>query len=187
MLLTLVCTHTDIFSPEMAKLFSVYRCTNRKVLILNFILFDLVNRRSVLEQHKSNGLDYMGPIKPSLAICVFSVFVLVYFSLWKGVRSAGKVVWVTALAPYVVLIFLLIRGVTLPGAAEGIRYYLTPQWHKLKNSKVFFLHIHALSLCATVSIRLMNCQTQYTFYQLMPIESEMASICTHDICFICGY
>lgn len=93
-------------------------------------------RRSVLEQHKSNGLDYMGPIKPSLAICVFSVFVLVYFSLWKGVRSAGKVVWVTALAPYVVLIFLLIRGVTLPGAAEGIRYYLTPQWHKLKNSKV---------------------------------------------------
>lgn len=94
------------------------------------------NRRSVLEQHRSNGLDYMGPIKPTLAICVFSVFVLVYFSLWKGVRSAGKVVWVTALAPYVVLFFLLIRGVTLPGAAEGIRYYLTPQWHKLKSSKV---------------------------------------------------
>lgn len=78
----------------------------------------------------------MGPIKPSLAICLFSVFVLVYFSLWKGVRSAGKVVWVTALAPYVVLFFLLIRGVTLPGASEGIRYYLTPQWHKLKSSKV---------------------------------------------------
>lgn len=103
----------------------------------NFIWFSFCsNRRSVLEQQRSNGLDYMGPIKPSLAICVFVVFVLVYFSLWKGVRSAGKVVWVTALAPYVVLIFLLIRGVTLPGAAEGIRYYLTPQWHKLKSSKV---------------------------------------------------
>lgn len=93
-------------------------------------------RRSVLEQHRSNGLDYMGPIKPSLALCVFLVFVLVYFSMWKGVRSAGKVVWVTALAPYVVLLFLLVRGVTLPGASEGIRYYLTPEWHKLKNSKV---------------------------------------------------
>lgn len=56
--------------------------------------------------------------------------------MWKGVRSAGKVVWVTALAPYVVLLFLLVRGVTLPGASEGIRYYLTPEWHKLKNSKV---------------------------------------------------
>uniref|UniRef100_A0A8D8AA91 Transporter n=3 Tax=Culex pipiens TaxID=7175 RepID=A0A8D8AA91_CULPI len=93
--------------------------------------------RQVLEQYKSDGLDYMGPVKPSLALCVFGVFVLVYFSLWKGVRSAGKVVWVTALAPYVVLLILLARGVTLPGAAEGIRYYLTPEWHKLKNSRVW--------------------------------------------------
>ncbi|TMW43745.1 hypothetical protein DOY81_011176, partial [Sarcophaga bullata] len=91
--------------------------------------------RKVLEQYKSNGLDYMGPVKPTLALCVFGVFILVYFSLWKGVRSAGKVVWVTALAPYVVLIILLIRGVSLPGADEGIKYYLTPEWHKLKNSK----------------------------------------------------
>nr|XP_014102037.1 sodium-dependent serotonin transporter [Bactrocera oleae]XP_036230703.1 sodium-dependent serotonin transporter [Bactrocera oleae] len=93
--------------------------------------------RMVLEQYKSDGLDYMGPIKPTLALCVFGVFILVYFSLWKGVRSAGKVVWVTALAPYVVLFILLVRGVSLPGAMEGIRYYLTPEWHKLQNSKVW--------------------------------------------------
>lgn len=95
------------------------------------------NRRNVLEQYKSNGLEYMGPVKPTLAICVFGVFVLVYFSLWKGVKSTGKAVWVTALAPYVVLIALLFRGVTLPGASEGIRYYLTPEWEKLKNTKVW--------------------------------------------------
>ncbi|XP_077290278.1 serotonin transporter [Arctopsyche grandis] len=93
--------------------------------------------RKVLEQYKSDGLDRMGPIKPSLALCLFGVFVLVYFSLWKGVRSTGKVVWVTALAPYVVLLILLARGVSLPGAGEGIRYYLTPEWHKLQNSKVW--------------------------------------------------
>ncbi|KAH8301750.1 sodium-dependent serotonin transporter [Drosophila kikkawai] len=93
--------------------------------------------RRVLESYKGNGLDFMGPVKPTLALCVFGVFVLVYFSLWKGVRSAGKVVWVTALAPYVVLIILLVRGVSLPGADEGIKYYLTPEWHKLKNSKVW--------------------------------------------------
>lgn len=103
-----------------------------------FLFIHLFVRRKVLEQYKSNGLDLMGPVKPTLALCVFGVFVLVYFSLWKGVRSAGKVVWVTALAPYVVLIILLIRGVSLPGADEGIKYYLTPEWHKLKNSKVCF-------------------------------------------------
>lgn len=104
------------------------------LLYYNFALLTL--RLNVLEQHRSDGLDMMGAIKPSLALCVFGVFVLVYFSLWKGVRSSGKVVWVTALAPYVVLLILLARGVTLPGAADGIRYYLTPEWHKLKNSKV---------------------------------------------------
>ena len=91
----------------------------------------------MLEQYKSNGLEYMGQIKPTLAFCVFGVFVLVYFSLWKGVKSTGKAVWFTALAPYVVLIVLLFRGVTLPGASEGIRYYLTPEWEKLKNTKVW--------------------------------------------------
>lgn len=79
----------------------------------------------------------MGAVKPSLALCVFGVFILVYFSLWKGVKSSGKVVWITALAPYVVLIILLVRGVTLPGAYDGIMYYLTPQWHKLLNSRVW--------------------------------------------------
>nr|CAI5828187.1 unnamed protein product [Callosobruchus analis] len=93
--------------------------------------------REVLEQYKSDGLNRMGPIKPALAMCVFAVFVLVYFSLWKGVRSTGKAVWITALAPYVVLIILLARGVTLPGAADGIRYYLTPDWNKLYNTKVW--------------------------------------------------
>ncbi|KAB0792460.1 hypothetical protein PPYR_14419 [Photinus pyralis] len=93
--------------------------------------------REVLEQYRSDGLDRMGPVKPALAMCVFSVFILVYFSLWKGVRSTGKAVWFTALAPYVVLIILLARGVSLPGAAEGIRYYLTPEWYKLYNTRVW--------------------------------------------------
>ncbi|XP_069694925.1 sodium-dependent serotonin transporter [Periplaneta americana] len=91
----------------------------------------------VLQQDKSDGLDRMGPIRWQLALCVLAVFILVYFALWKGVRSAGKAVWVTALAPYVVLFILLVRGVTLPGASNGIYYYLTPQWQKLLTSKVW--------------------------------------------------
>lgn len=57
------------------------------MMIKNSINF----RRSVLEKYKSDGLDRLGPIKWSMALCVFTVFLLVYFSLWKGVKSAGKV------------------------------------------------------------------------------------------------
>nr|CAH0109405.1 unnamed protein product [Daphnia galeata] len=93
--------------------------------------------RNVLENYLSDGMDDLGPIKWSLALCVFAVFVLVYFSLWKGVRSTGKAVWITAVAPYIVLIILLFRGASLPGAGDGIRYFLTPQWSKLAETKVW--------------------------------------------------
>ncbi|KAK4004819.1 hypothetical protein OUZ56_006542 [Daphnia magna] len=46
-------------------------------------------------------------------------------------------VWITAVAPYIVLIILLIRGASLPGAGDGIRYFLTPQWSKLAETKVW--------------------------------------------------
>ena len=92
--------------------------------------------REVLEIHESDGITRLGSIKPSLALSTMAVFILVYFALWKGVKSTGKVVWVTAIAPYIVLFCLLIRGITLDGADIGIKYYLTPQWEKLFTMQV---------------------------------------------------
>uniref|UniRef100_T1J2K8 Transporter n=1 Tax=Strigamia maritima TaxID=126957 RepID=T1J2K8_STRMM len=93
--------------------------------------------RSVLQIHQSSGIDDLGPIKLSLSLCLFAVFLLVYFSLWKGVKSTGKAVWITAIAPYIVLFILLIRGLTLPGSEDGILYYLKPQWDKLNDKTVW--------------------------------------------------
>ena len=42
----------------------------------------------------------------------------------QGVKSSGKVVWLTATMPYVVLTILLARGLMLEGAASGIHFYL---------------------------------------------------------------
>lgn len=39
----------------------------------------------------------------------------------------GKVVWVTATMPYVLLTILLLRGIVLPGALDGIKFYLVGQ------------------------------------------------------------
>ncbi|XP_034027761.1 sodium- and chloride-dependent creatine transporter 1 [Thalassophryne amazonica] len=85
----------------------------------------------------SSGLDDVGHIDWELLLCLLAVWVLVYFCIWKGVRSTGKIVYFTATFPYVVLIILLIRGVTLPGSSVGIMFYLKPDWSKLGEAQVW--------------------------------------------------
>ncbi|XP_058486741.1 sodium- and chloride-dependent taurine transporter-like [Solea solea] len=85
----------------------------------------------------SNGIDEIGPIKWDLALCLLLVWVICFFCIWKGVRSTGKVVYITATFPFVMLIVLLIRGVTLPGAAAGIKFYLYPNLTKLQDPEVW--------------------------------------------------
>uniref|UniRef100_A0A915PEK2 Transporter n=1 Tax=Setaria digitata TaxID=48799 RepID=A0A915PEK2_9BILA len=92
---------------------------------------------NVLEANHSSGFDDLGDIKPSLALCLTIVFILVYFALWKGPKSTGKFVWITATAPYVILSVLFIRGITLPGASIGIYYYLTPNFAMLLDIDVW--------------------------------------------------
>lgn len=44
----------------------------------------------------------------------------------------------TATFPYVMLTVLVIRGVTLPGAKDGILYFIRPDWLILKKPEIWF-------------------------------------------------
>ncbi|XP_006278259.2 sodium- and chloride-dependent creatine transporter 1 isoform X2 [Alligator mississippiensis] len=85
----------------------------------------------------SGGLEEPGQLRGDLVLCLVVCWALVYFCVWKGIRSAGKVVYVTALLPYVVLLALLVRGAMLPGAATGVRFYLQPDWAQLARPQVW--------------------------------------------------
>ena len=47
-----------------------------------------------------------------------------------------QAVYFTAFFPYIVLLILLIRALTLEGSVDGIIYYFKPQWDKLGTAKV---------------------------------------------------
>nr|KAF6508131.1 solute carrier family 6 member 9 [Rousettus aegyptiacus] len=85
----------------------------------------------------SNDIGNFGEVRLPLLGCLGVSWVVVFLCLIRGVKSSGKVVYFTATFPYVVLTILFVRGVTLEGAFTGIMYYLTPQWDKILEAKVW--------------------------------------------------
>ncbi|KAA3680132.1 solute carrier family 6 (neurotransmitter transporter, dopamine) member 3 [Paragonimus westermani] len=85
----------------------------------------------VLGRTLDTNLENMGQVQWPVVLCFLAVMVICYFSLWKGIHTSGKVVWFTAIFPYVVLFILLFRGLSLDGSFEGIRYYILPDLQKL--------------------------------------------------------
>lgn len=86
------------------------------------------------------GTDWenMGSMRWELVGCLFLAWLVVAAALAKGVKSSGKVVYFTAIYPYVILFILFIRGVTLPGAYKGIEFYiLKPNITKLYEIEVW--------------------------------------------------
>lgn len=85
----------------------------------------------------SSGIDHPGSLKWDLALCLLLVWLVCFFCIWKGVRSTGKVVYFTATFPFAMLLVLLVRGLTLPGAGEGIKFYLYPNISRLEDPQVW--------------------------------------------------
>ena len=63
----------------------------------------------------------IGEIKWDLSLCLLLSWIVVFACLSKGIKSSGKVVYFTATFPYIILVVLLVRGLLLEGASEGIR------------------------------------------------------------------
>ncbi|XP_022100182.1 sodium- and chloride-dependent neutral and basic amino acid transporter B(0+)-like [Acanthaster planci] len=87
--------------------------------------------------HDSGDISKSGYIIWQLALCLALAWLLVFGCLVKGIKSSGKVVYFTATFPYLVLVILLIRGVTLEGYWKGINFFVTPRWNHLGEAKVW--------------------------------------------------
>ncbi|XP_042892118.1 sodium- and chloride-dependent glycine transporter 1-like isoform X2 [Penaeus japonicus] len=85
----------------------------------------------------TDGLHDMGGFQGKIVIALFVAWIIVYLVLIKGVETFGKAVYFTATFPYLILIVLLVRAATLPGYMDGIRFYLTPNWDKIRKPSVW--------------------------------------------------
>lgn len=81
--------------------------------------------------HISDSVDHLDAINWPVLICFSFAWIFIFFTMYRGIQSSGRVVYFTVSIPYVVLSIFLIRAVTLRGAGTGIAHMFTPKLYML--------------------------------------------------------
>ncbi|XP_017263665.1 sodium- and chloride-dependent GABA transporter 2-like isoform X2 [Kryptolebias marmoratus] len=122
----------------------------------------------------STGIETMGNLRRDLSLCLLLSWVICYFCVWKGVRSTGKASYFTATSPLILLVLLFLRGITLPGALHGVKYYLYPNPARLSDPQVWIdagtQIYYSLALCT-------GCMTSLGSYNKYNNDCYRDSIC----------
>ena len=91
----------------------------------------------VLRVYDQEARAKMWQLSPKLVLWSLVTWVVMFIIIALGVKNVGRVVLITVPLPVLLLLIILIRGITLPGAGQGILYYLKPNWSMLGNSTVW--------------------------------------------------
>ncbi len=129
----------------------------------------------------------LGGIRWNIVLPLIIAWVSMYFCIFKGVKLVGRIVWLTVPLPWLMLLILAVRGLTLEGSMQGLVYYLDPVWSELAKpvtwryafGQVFF----SLSLAFGVMI------TYASFlHRKSDINNNAAIICIADFAtsFVAG-
>ncbi|XP_062135478.1 sodium-dependent nutrient amino acid transporter 1 [Drosophila sulfurigaster albostrigata] len=106
---------------------------------------------NIILREKTSIDDGIGYPSWTLAVALAAAWLIIAGIMFRGVKSSGKASYFLALFPYVVMVILLIRALTLPGAVDGVLYFLKPQWHKLLEPQVWYAAVtqvfFSLAIC----------------------------------------
>ncbi|KAL2080628.1 hypothetical protein ACEWY4_024421 [Coilia grayii] len=79
------------------------------------------------------AIDESGGLQWWMLLALLSAWVVLYVSAIRGIETTGKAVYITSTLPYIVLTIFLIRGLTLKGSVNGIKFLFTPDVNELMN------------------------------------------------------
>lgn len=79
----------------------------------------------------SDGIGDTGVVNWRLLLANGAAWALMALVLCKGVKSIGKAAYAMVILPYICILTLLIKGLTLPGSDEGILAYMSVEMSQL--------------------------------------------------------
>jgi len=109
----------------------------------------------------SDGAHQLGGINGPILLALAVVWLAIYFCIWQGPKSVGRVVLYTVPIPVVVLAILFVRAITLPGFWQGWQLYLTPVWSVLFAPEVWTAACTQIFYTLSVALAIMLTYASY--------------------------
>jgi len=97
-------------------------------------------------------------------------WICVWVCIHNGTKSVGKIVKYTVPLPIIMLVLLGVRGLTLPGAINGLSYFLTPDWSALLDVNVWAAAYGQIFFSLSVLFGIM-----IAYSSMLPKETDIPS------------
>ncbi len=118
--------------------------------------------------HFSGGPWVFEQIHWPLFFGLLVTWVLIWAIIKSGLTNIGKVLLFTVPFPVILVLILLVRGLTLEGAATGLNYYLSPDWDKLRNPQVWLAAYGQVFFSLSIGFG-----TMIAYSSFMPRDTEL--------------
>nr|XP_032292681.1 sodium-dependent nutrient amino acid transporter 1 isoform X1 [Drosophila virilis] len=137
-------------------------------------------RREIL--HELPNIDQgLGLPNWQLVACLAVAWLIIGGVLIRGIKSSGKAAYFLGVFPYVVLLLLLLRAVTLPGAWDGIVYFFKPQWRELLNPLVWYAAVTQVFFSLAICFGTVITYASYNNFN-KNVYNDIVIITTMDSC-----
>ena len=128
--------------------------------------------------HISEGVWSLGGIQWPIFFTLVGVWAVIYFILYQGIKAgiekASKILMPVLL---VIMILFTIRGVTLPGATEGLNVLLTPDFSKIFDAQTWIAAYGQIFFSLSIAFAIM-----VTYSSYLPKKAEI-----NNSAFITGF
>lgn len=112
-----------------------------------------------------------GGIKGTLVVPFLLIWIIVAFIMYKGISKGIEMVCKICLPILLLLtLVLVIRGITLPGAVDGLEYMFKPDWEALKTPGVWVAAYGQIFFSLSIAFAIMVAYSSY-----LPKETDVVN------------
>lgn len=90
---------------------------------------------------RSPGLHYIGPPKWDILLSLIAMWILLYLGQYRGIRTAGKIVYISVPYTFFGIILLLITGLSTKGGLNGITFFFAVDLSHLATVEIWIAAI----------------------------------------------